>query len=80
GDVIQTVRTDRFGLYRFDRVVVGRYTVRLAAANAPRADITWPSRTVEVNDFLFGQDLELSRLEIDGRDVPAGLNAGQGQG
>jgi hypothetical protein len=61
GAVIQTVRTDRFGLYRFDRVVVGRYVVRLAAANAPRAEITWPARTVEVNDFLFGQDLELSR-------------------
>jgi hypothetical protein len=80
GGVLQTVRTDRFGLYRFDRVVVGRYVVRLAAANAPRADITWPSRTVEVKDFMFGQDLELSRQDIEERDLPAGLNTGQGQG
>jgi len=80
GDVIQTARTDRFGLYRFDGVPVGRYRVRLSSKNAPGADVIWPSREVIVKDFLFGQDLVLRRVDIRELSIPESLSGGTGSG
>ncbi len=60
GREVQTALTDRFGLYRFDRLAVGRYTVRVSARSFPDAAFELPSRAVEIrDDFLFGQDLTL---------------------
>ncbi len=80
GNVIQSARTDRFGLYRFDGVPVGRYRVRLSSRNAPGADVMWPTRVVSVQDFLFGQDLVLRRTDIREQRVPDGLSNGSGGG
>jgi hypothetical protein len=50
--------SDRFGLYRIDRLPPGTYTLRVAPAEFPGVDL--PTLTVVVtNDFLFGQDLQL---------------------
>jgi len=76
GNVIQTAKTDRFGLYRFDGVVAGRYRVRMSPRNAPGADVTWPTRDVLVEDFLFGQDLVLRRIDIREQSMPDGLSGG----
>jgi len=80
GNVVQSARTDRFGLYRFDGVPVGRYRVRLSAKNAPGADVIWPTREVLVEDFLFGQDLVLRRGDIRELRIPEGLTGGSGSG
>lgn len=48
--------TDPFGLYRFDQLPSGRYTVR---ALGPQGE-TLGERTVELTQFLFDQDLQLS--------------------
>jgi len=82
GNVVQSARTDRFGLYRFDGLPVGKYRVRLSSKNAPGADVIWPSREVLVDDFLFGQDLVLRRVDIHELSIPEGLSGGSdgGQG
>jgi hypothetical protein len=80
GELIDSARTDRFGLYRFDGVAVGTYRVRLSPKNAPNADVVWPHRTVTVDDFLFGQDLVLRRVDIHELSVPDELTGGQGAG
>ncbi len=80
GNVVQSAHTDRFGLYRFDGVPVGRYRVRLSAKNAPGADVIWPTREVIVKDFLFGQDLVLRRGDIHELSIPEGLAGGASAG
>ena len=74
GDVVQTARADRFGLYRFDGVPVGVYTLRLSPKNAPGADVIWPSREIEVSDFSFGNDLVLLRVNIRELSIPEELS------
>jgi len=60
GELHDTARTDRFGLYRFDGLPPGSYTLRVAERSFPDADFELPSRRVEVrDDFLFGQDLRM---------------------
>jgi hypothetical protein len=80
GTLIQSTRTDRFGLYRFDGVVRGTYTVRLSAKNAPLADVIWPNRTVHVEDFMFGQDLLLRSIDIREQSMPESLTGGSAAG
>lgn len=63
GGILATTLTDRFGLYRFDAVRIGRYQVRLGGdlRDAPNM----PTRQVTItDDFLFDQDLDI---------VPRGL-------
>jgi hypothetical protein len=61
GTVLQSASTDHFGLFRIDSVPIGVYTLRLAPGSAPAPGVVAPTRIVEIrDDFLFGQDLELS--------------------
>ena len=60
GRVLQTARTDRFGLFRIDSVPIGEYTLRLAPASLPGEAIALPTRSLTIrDDFLFDQDLDL---------------------
>ena len=67
GAVVGRGVSDRFGLYRIDQLPPGAYTVRVAAGQFPGVDL--PSRELVISDdFLFGQDLQLT-LEL-GDDDP----------
>lgn len=60
GNVIKTALTDQFGLYRIDGLPPGTYRLRLVAQSLPDPSISPPERQIEiVEDFLFGQDLQL---------------------
>jgi hypothetical protein len=61
--------SDRFGLYRIDRLPPGTYTLRVAPGQLPGVEL--PTREVVVSDdFLFGQDLQLP-LELSDVDPEA---------
>ncbi|NKB89652.1 MAG: hypothetical protein GKS06_15655 [Acidobacteria bacterium] len=74
GQVLQSVRADRFGLYRFDGVPAGMYRVRLSPKNAPGSDVIWPVIDIDVRDFTFGNDLVLRRIDIRELSVPEELS------
>jgi hypothetical protein len=60
GRVVATATTDRFGLYRMDRIPIGAYSLRVSAGSLPDIGVAMPERPVSVGtEFLFGQDLEL---------------------
>ncbi len=60
GQVLKSVPSDRFGLFRVDGLAIGRYTLRIAPEDFPGAPSALPARPVEiVDDYLFGQDLVL---------------------
>jgi hypothetical protein len=60
GSRVATTSTDRFGLYRFDGLAIGSYSVRPAAGSFPGTEVALPRITFEItDDFLFGQDLRL---------------------
>ena len=60
GEVVGRAVTDRYGLYRIDRVPPGSYRLRVASETPPEGDSPPAERPVEVDDsFLFGQDLDL---------------------
>ncbi|PWB69524.1 MAG: hypothetical protein C3F15_14960, partial [Holophagae bacterium] len=68
GSVVGHGVTDRFGLYRIDRVPPGTYTLRMAPGQFPGAEL--PVLEVSVtDDFLFSQDLQLPVLRGDDQDV-----------
>jgi hypothetical protein len=61
GKPVAVAFSDEFGLYRMDRIRPGRYTLTPSANNAPTVVKTRLQRSVEIqNDFLFGQDLQIS--------------------
>lgn len=63
GTAVASTVTDRYGLYRFDGVSIGRYTVRLGGELRDVGGM--PVRQLELrDDFLFDQDLDI---------VPSGL-------
>lgn len=52
--------TDEFGLYRFDNVPVGKYTIQVRSQDATSASDNLPKRVVQIkNDFAFDQDIQL---------------------
>ena len=60
GKILDTATTDRFGLYRIDRLRIGSYTLRVASEAGEDVDDRRPERPIEITDgFLFGQDLVL---------------------
>ncbi len=60
GSRVGVTSTDQFGLYRFDGLGIGAYSVRPVAGSFPEREAALPSIDVEItNDFLFGQDLQL---------------------
>lgn len=54
GGVVASDTTDRFGLFRVDRVPPGTYTLTVAI---PDSDTTATRPVTVVDDYLFGQDL-----------------------
>ena len=65
GNVIKTALTDQFGLYRIDGLPVGTYHLHIAAESLPDPLMASPERKIEiVDDFLFGQDLQLAASEV----------------
>ncbi len=60
GRAVASAVTDRFGLYRIDRLPIGRYVLKISPESIPGAVDELPSRPIEIaDDFLFGQDLVL---------------------
>ncbi len=52
--------TDEFGLYRFDNVPVGKYTIQIPSQDATATSNNLPKRVVQINnDFAFDQNLQL---------------------
>ncbi len=52
--------TDEFGLYRFDNVPVGKYTIQVPSQDATATSDNLPKRVVQIeNDFAFDQNLQL---------------------
>ena len=61
GEIIQVGTTDRFGLYRIDRVPPGNYILRVDPDSEFAGDIA-PQREVAIeSSFLFDIDLQLER-------------------
>ncbi len=72
GRLVKSATSDRFGLFRFDGLPIGRYTLRAVPQSFSGAPGDLPSRPVEiVNDYLFGQDLVLRELPRGGNRSPA---------
>ncbi len=70
GSVLQFVQTDRFGLYRIDRVPIGSYSLRVATESFPSRAADLPTRRVEIyDDYLFAQDLQLPFEVVTEGDV-----------
>jgi len=58
--VVSRTVTDRFGLYRIDGLEIGTYLLRPKPFTLPGLDPDTPSIVIPVvDDYLFGQDLEL---------------------
>jgi hypothetical protein len=55
GQEVARTATDAFGYFRFDQIPPGTYRLR---AVSPQGQ-TLAERTVELREFLFGQDLQL---------------------
>ncbi|MFB2773354.1 carboxypeptidase regulatory-like domain-containing protein [Pelatocladus sp. BLCC-F211] len=52
--------TDEFGLYRFDNVPVGKYTIQVLSQDATAASDNLPKRVVQIkDDFAYDQNLQL---------------------
>jgi hypothetical protein len=52
--------TDKFGLYRFDGVPVGKYTLRVSQADNFNSNDVLPKRQIEIRDeFVYNQNLQL---------------------
>lgn len=52
--------TDEFGLYRFDNVPVGKYTIQVPSQDATSASDNLHKRVVQIkDDFAFDQNLQL---------------------
>ncbi len=63
GSILQSGSSDRFGLFRFDGLPIGEYTLRVSPRSFPDAPWRLPSRAIEIaDDYLFGQDLRLPEV------------------
>jgi len=65
GSLINSARTDRFGLYRMDGIIPGTYRLRVRWNEMTLSEI---ERQINVNDFLFDQDLCVSGCITPGMD------------